>query len=75
MNNSTKTVPQNNNRYSGDYDNSLKLPSNVTPPIGSHSPNYSKTVDLGSVRSHASSNHNSPEEDDLKQRLNYLEVI
>ena len=38
------------------------------------SPNYSKTVDLGSIKSYQndSSSIISPEDDEIKQKLNYL---
>lgn len=78
MRNSSKTNPQGfSSRHSGDLDNSYKPPQYVTESVPVGSPNYSKTVDLGSIKSHQleSSSHLSPEDDDLKQKLNYLEVI
>lgn len=41
------------------------------------SPNYSKTVDLGAIKYQQidDSYSMSPEEEELKQKLNYLEVL
>jgi hypothetical protein len=77
MKSGSKTSSQGFKRNSNDLDNSYKTPHYVSEHHNVGSPNYSKTIDLGSIKyqplGHSSSHHN--EEEEIKQRLNYLEVI